>query len=87
MGKKKYVFDNDSFNVDWTIRNQLTYDRSFLGDKHQVTALLGTEWRENKTNGYSSFRRGYDYQTMGSTSYDITKLQNFLINYYQEDWS
>lgn len=73
---------NDSFNVDWTIRNQLTYDRSFLGDKHQVTALLGTEWRESKTNGYYSFRRGYDYQTMASTSYDITTLQNFLINYY-----
>jgi len=75
-----FTVDND-FTTDWTVRNQISYNSSFKGNAHQITALLGTEWRENKSQGYYSYERGYDYQTMTNTSYDITAAQNFFINY------
>ncbi|MDR1783305.1 MAG: SusC/RagA family TonB-linked outer membrane protein [Dysgonamonadaceae bacterium] len=68
---------NNSFNTDWTVRNQLTFNRDFNDLKHQITALAGTEWRESKTKGYSSFQRGYDYQTMFAADYDLTAAKNF----------
>lgn len=72
----------NTFTSDWTVRNQLTYDGSFDNRNHQITALAGAEYRENKTNGYMSFQRGYDYQTMTATSYDITAASDFYSNYF-----
>ncbi|MBQ8034470.1 MAG: SusC/RagA family TonB-linked outer membrane protein [Bacteroidales bacterium] len=73
---------NDSFTSDWTVRNQISYNGSFDGSNHQITALIGTEYRENKTKGYYSYERGYDYQTMTNTSYDITAANGFFMNYF-----
>jgi TonB-linked SusC/RagA family outer membrane protein len=68
---------NNIFNSDWTVRNQLTYNSSFDNLKHQITALAGCEYRESKTKGYVSFERGYDYQTMSNTVYDINAAREF----------
>ena len=76
-----FTVDNN-FTTDWTIRNQISYNSSFKGNEHQITALLGTEWRENKSKGYNSYERGYDYQTMTNTSYDITAANGFFMNYF-----
>ena len=72
----------DAFNSDWTVRNQLSYNNRFKGNVHQITALLGAEYRENKSNEYISFERGYDYQTMSNTNYDITEAKGFFMNYF-----
>lgn len=72
----------DNLVSDWTVRNQVAYNGSFNGKEHQITALLGTEYRENKTNINTSFERGYDYQTMTNTSYDITAAKSSFRNYF-----
>lgn len=56
--------------TDWTIRNQLAFDRVFENSDSQVTALFGMEVRSNKTRNQSTIRRGYNPQTMISGSYD-----------------
>lgn len=76
-----FTVDNN-FTTDWTIRNQISYNSSFKGNEHQITALLGTEWRESKSKGYNSYERGYDYQTMTNTGYDITAANGFFMNYF-----
>ncbi|MBQ0024547.1 MAG: SusC/RagA family TonB-linked outer membrane protein [Bacteroidales bacterium] len=67
----------DGYNADWTIRNQLTLDRKFAG-KHQVTALAGVEFRENRIESNSSTVMGFDYQTMKGVKYDLTRLQKTM---------
>lgn len=86
--KQMYPAKGGDFTVtenkqsDYTIRHQVNYNNSFNQDKHQITALAGTEWRESSTNAYKSFIKGYDYQTMSQTQYDITNSRNAFLNYY-----
>lgn len=75
---------DNTYLTDWTIRNQISYNGSFKDGDHLITALLGTEYRENKTKGYYSYERGYDYQTMSNTSYDKTAAESFFMNYFGE---
>ena len=72
----------ESKQAEYTIRHQLNYNNSFDDNKHQITALAGTEWRESSTNNSKSFVKGYDYQTMSQTLYDITNSRNAFLNYY-----
>ena len=67
---------NDSFIKEWIARNQLSYDQQFNDNLHQFTALAGTEIRGSTTSGYTSFVRGYDYQTMKYFTYDIKSLDS-----------
>lgn len=69
----------DSYQTDWTIRNQLMYDNTFTG-KHQVTVLAGTEIRNNTISSHSQFLHGYDMQTMKVATYDITTLDQGSID-------
>lgn len=67
----------DSYTTDWTVRNQLNLDKVF-GGRHQVAAVAGVEIRENHYESNTNLQIGYDYQTMTSAVYDITKLQSTL---------
>lgn len=59
---------------DWTVRNQLSFDRDFDNGRHQIIALAGTEIRSYLSTGYTSFLRGYDMQTMQYSPYDVYQL-------------
>ncbi len=59
--------------VAWTVRNQLNFDRIFA-QKHQVTAIAGTELRNNLNKGVLNYRRGYDFQTMTYSLYNEDSL-------------
>lgn len=59
--------------VAWTVRNQLNFDRIFA-QKHQVTAIAGTELRNNLNTGVQNYRRGYDFQTMTYALYNEDSL-------------
>jgi len=50
----------------YTVRNQLSYDNSFKGGLHQITALLGQEINHTKSGNNTTSMRGYDKQTMSS---------------------
>ncbi|WP_321316576.1 SusC/RagA family TonB-linked outer membrane protein [Labilibaculum sp.] len=59
----------DGYTDSYTIRNQFSYD-NMLGEKHQITALLGSEISQNKIGSHTSFQRGYDKQTMQGIFYN-----------------
>lgn len=61
--------------VAWSVRNQLVYDNT-LDNKHQITALAGTELRSNLTKSMETYRRGYDFQTQTYSLYDELALAN-----------
>jgi TonB-linked SusC/RagA family outer membrane protein len=67
-----FITQNNS-SVAWTIRNQLSFDRVFA-QKHQVTAIAGTEIRNNLNKGLQNFRRGYDFQTQTYSLYNEDSL-------------
>lgn len=61
----------DTRNISYTLRNQLNFDREFLSEStHRVSALAGFELNSTKNLSHSSFRRGYDMQTMQYIFYD-----------------
>lgn len=66
------LVNNDTY--DWTLRNQLIYDNNFDDGKHQLTALVGTEVRKYLSSGADTYVKGYDYQTMLHTKYDMYAL-------------
>jgi len=71
-----WLTKSDAHDTDWTIRNQFTFDKNWQNSLHQLTALAGFEVRENRIRNYSNFVRGYDYQTMTYTLYDMNTLAN-----------
>ena len=60
--------------TNYTVRNQLTYDRTFDRIESQFTALAGFEVRSDKTNTQYTRLHGYNPQTMTYTSYDEQSL-------------
>lgn len=62
---------SDGRSTAYTIRNQLNFDREFIGNEvHHVTAVAGFELNSNKTSSNYTFMRGYDMQTMKYIFYD-----------------
>ncbi len=65
-----YFRTYNSLADSYTVRNQLSYDNSFKGGIHQITALLGQEINQTKSGNNSSSMRGYDRQTMQNIFFD-----------------
>lgn len=65
-----YFTQNHTNTTNWTVRNQLMYDRTFDKIESQFTALVGFEVRSDKTNVSNAYLRGYNPQTMTYTQYD-----------------
>lgn len=71
---------------NWTIRNQLSYDKSWSGDRHQLSLLLGQEAQEQRQTSNGSTVRGYnellqtfgaiDYATLGVNGVENPVMQN-----------
>ncbi|SHL68361.1 TonB-linked outer membrane protein, SusC/RagA family [Chitinophaga jiangningensis] len=55
----KYTVYNSSLD-NWVVRNQLHYDQSWRGGKHQLTALAGAEAQQQRTIMNRSTVYGYD---------------------------
>ncbi len=70
-----YFTMGNSYGTAYTVRNQLSYDKSVeKKHSHHVTALAGFELNSNKNSSNSTFMRGYDMQTMQHISYDDYNL-------------
>src|SRR5690606_29424385 len=56
---------------NWTVRNQLVYDKDWLSNRHQITLLVGHESQEQFTVFSASTVRGYDpiLETYGAVDY------------------
>lgn len=52
--------NTNSSREDWTIRNQLTYNKNWLDSKHQLTVLAGNEVQSSTVNTSTGLTRGYN---------------------------
>jgi TonB-dependent SusC/RagA subfamily outer membrane receptor len=50
-----HYLTNNTTQYAWTVRNQFVYDNTFR-EKHQLTALAGTELRNDFTKGLGTFK-------------------------------
>ncbi len=62
---------------NWTVRNQLVYDKQWQNSFHQLTLLAGQESQEQLTQFNNSTIRGYDpaLQTFGVVDYKTLTSQ------------
>lgn len=58
------LFSSKNDQEAWTWRNQISYNGSFSNNKHQISAILGTEVRKYVTYGFRNEKWGYDPQTL-----------------------
>ncbi|WP_081164789.1 SusC/RagA family TonB-linked outer membrane protein [Niastella populi] len=65
-------------NRNWTIRNQLMYDRSW--NKHQFTALAGQEAQEQFVTSATNRVRGFDEDLLTSQAVDYKALGGFIMS-------
>lgn len=66
----------NSRSVSWEIRNQFVYQNDWKEKTHQLTLLGGTEIRKSLFKSNSSFRRGFDLQTLTYELYDEKTLRS-----------
>lgn len=72
---------NNTNQQNWTLRNQLSYNKSWNRDMHQLTALLGQEAQEQLLSRTGNTVRGYNelLQTSGAVDY-LTLGLNGVMN-------
>jgi hypothetical protein len=63
----------DLYSIAYTSRQQLNFNKTF-GEKHQVTALIGNEIRENKYEISNNTLYNYDPEILSYTPIDAAKL-------------
>lgn len=69
----RYTLTNND-GTSWTVRNQLSFDRSFNERKSQINVIAGMEIQAALSSSHSNTRRGYDPQTMTYQQYDEKEL-------------
>ena len=82
----RYSLTNQN-QQSWTVRNQLSYNKNWLADTHQLTLLLGQEVQEQLYTTNRSTVRGYnerlqtfgavDYNTLGEFGVDNPIMPNY----------
>jgi TonB-linked SusC/RagA family outer membrane protein len=68
----------DFYSSAYTARQQLDFNKTF-GEKHQVTALLGHEVRENKQEFANNTLYNYDPDILSYTLIDAAKLASYEV--------
>ena len=63
-------------SISWSIRNQFIYQNDWKDKTHQLTMLGGAEIRKSLMNANTSFRRGFDMQTLTYELYDDKTLSS-----------
>nr|WP_315152513.1 SusC/RagA family TonB-linked outer membrane protein [uncultured Flavobacterium sp.] len=71
----RYTVDNLS-QQNWTIRNQLTFNKSWMDGDHNLTILGGHESQERTVGSNSSTVRGYNQELLTYGSVDYATLEN-----------
>ena len=66
----------NSSREDWTIRNQLTYNKSWLENKHQLTILVGNEAQSSTVKDVNELIRGFNDDLNTSQLIDYKTLAN-----------
>ncbi|RXK85520.1 SusC/RagA family TonB-linked outer membrane protein [Filimonas effusa] len=64
----------NSSQRNWTVRNQLNYDKNWNNARHQLTVLLGQEAQEQQSVSVSSKVRGYNEQMQSYRQLDYVAL-------------
>jgi TonB-linked SusC/RagA family outer membrane protein len=64
----------NTLNKNWTVRNQLIYDKDWNNKQHQLTVLAGQEAQEQYSNLVGSVVRGYNSQLLSYGVIDYSTL-------------
>ncbi|MGN6416178.1 MAG: SusC/RagA family TonB-linked outer membrane protein [Pseudobacter sp.] len=75
----KYAVGNSS-QQNWTIRNQLVFNRDWDASNHQVTALAGVEVQESFSRGNSSTFWGFNDGLLSPQALDYVTLAAGIVN-------
>lgn len=75
----EYTLGN-SDQQNWTIRNQLSFNRDWNGLAHQVTALAGLEHQESFSRGNSNTSWGFNDALLTSQALDYVTLAAGIAN-------
>lgn len=77
------LITNNSETRNWTVRNQLHYDKDWLNKQHQLTVLLGQEAQSRKIVTDRTTVRGFDsrlYSYNSSINYQLLTGSTGLMN-------
>ena len=78
-GDRYYQKSNNAYR--YTFRNQLNFDKSFDHSRHNVNAIMGLEFRENKTPRLiEQLMYGYNSTALTSVRMDWNTLYNTGVN-------
>lgn len=69
-------YDQNRFNNSYNFRQQLNIDKTFA-DKHNLTAIAGTELRNSKLSTDDKYLYGYDPQTLSNILLNEKLLGSF----------
>lgn len=70
----KYSVSNTA-NRNWTVRNQLIYDKNWHNLRHQITLLAGQESQDQRLHFNSTLVRGYNSNLQTYQSVDYATLE------------
>lgn len=71
---------NNTMQRNWTVRNQLTYDKSWNNNQHQLVVLAGQEAQEQFSTTESSKVRGYDEKLQTFARIDYARLASGIFS-------
>ena len=77
--QKDFLKTTDQYATNYNFRQQLNFDYTFAG-KHNVTAIFGTETRENKNNVFADSYYEWDEQLMSYKTLDYNSLSSAGVN-------
>ncbi len=69
-----------STQINWTVRNQLVYNESWLSGTHQLVILTGLEQSQNSNRGNTSTLWGYNDQLLTAVPLDYAALGTGIAN-------
>lgn len=74
-----YLYDNKSNQLNWTVRNQLSYNKNWNNLKHQLTIIAGQEIQSQSNQTSFALTRGFDPQLLTAQPIDYKTLQSKAI--------
>jgi TonB-linked SusC/RagA family outer membrane protein len=78
---KGYIRSDDhAYMKTFTTRGQLSFERSFNNEMHQINAIVGVEVRKTVNEGSSQNKYGYDPQTLQYVNVDFVNNYPLLFS-------
>ncbi|MCX2584390.1 SusC/RagA family TonB-linked outer membrane protein [Pedobacter sp. MR22-3] len=71
-----HLYDNTSNQFNWTVRNQLSYNKNWKNLKHQFSIIAGQEIQSQSSESSFTLTRGFDPQLLTAQLIDYKTLSS-----------